>query len=178
MADRAEHRVVLDVAGPDGTAALARAVAGLVRGGDLLVLSGDLGAGKTTFTKAFAAALGVTAPVTSPTFTLANRYEGDLTVNHLDAYRITDLAEVVDLGLDDLLVADAVTVIEWGDTIAGSLPADRLEITFSHVDAPPEADASASDQQRRIHLVAVGPVWPPRLDDADLLTAVDGSRSC
>ena len=176
MADRAEHRVELDVADPDGTAAFARAVAGLVQGGDLLVLTGDLGAGKTTFTKAFAAALGVTAPVTSPTFTLANRYDGDLTVNHLDAYRITDLAEVVDLGLDDLLVADAVTVIEWGDTIAGALPTDRLEITFSHVDAT-GADEAATDRQRRIHVVPVGPGWRRRVDD-DLLGAIDGSPSC
>ena len=74
---------------PESTQAVAASLAGLARAGDLLVLCGDLGAGKTAFTQGFAAALGVTDPVTSPTFTLANRYAGmELTVHHLDVYRL------------------------------------------------------------------------------------------
>ena len=80
------------------TQEVASSLAALVQAGDLLVLCGDLGAGKTAFTQGFGRALGVTTPITSPTFTLANRYEGDaLTVNHLDVYRLSHIDEVQDL---------------------------------------------------------------------------------
>ena len=85
------------------TQAVAARLATLVGPGDLIVLCGDLGAGKTTFTQGFGEALGVTSPVTSPTFTLANRYEGALIVNHLDVYRLAHIAEVEDLGLAELV---------------------------------------------------------------------------
>jgi tRNA threonylcarbamoyladenosine biosynthesis protein TsaE len=151
--------VVLTVRSPTGTAALARLVAAVVRGGDVLVLTGDLGAGKTLFTKAFAAALGVTSPVTSPTFTLANRYEGDLTLHHLDAYRIAGPAEVLDLGLDELVGPTSVTVIEWGDVIAPALPGDRLEIALEH----PDAAEGLDDEHRVITLSTPGGSWTERL---------------
>lgn len=150
----------LTVRSPAETAVVAEVVAGFVQGGDLLVLTGDLGAGKTAFTKAFAPALGVTAAVTSPTFTLANRYEGELTVHHLDAYRLDGLTEAVDLGLDELIGADSVTLIEWGDTIAAALPLDRLEIGL----ALPDPDSPHDDEHRVITLVAVGGSWGIRLE--------------
>ena len=144
--------------GVEDTAVVARAVADVTAGGDLLVLTGDLGAGKTAFTKAYAAALGVEDPVTSPTFTLANRYEGRCTVHHLDAYRIADLEEVRDLGLDELIEPGAVTVVEWGDRIGTALPGDRLEIDLT---LPP---GTAGDE-RSIELTPVGASWASRLDD-------------
>jgi tRNA threonylcarbamoyladenosine biosynthesis protein TsaE len=137
------------------TRALAGAVAGLARDGDLLVLVGDLGAGKTHFTQGFAAARGVSDRVTSPTFTLANRYEGDIVVNHLDAYRVEQLTEAEDLALPELL-EDGVTLIEWGDLILPALPADLLEVRITLGEA---------DDDRRIELAAVGAGWQARIDD-------------
>jgi tRNA threonylcarbamoyladenosine biosynthesis protein TsaE len=137
-----------------GTRALAGALAPLVESGDLLVLVGDLGAGKTAFTQGLCAALGVEVAVTSPTFTLANRYEGRIVVNHLDAYRIDDLAETVDLALAELL-DDGVTLIEWGDVILPTLPADRLDVSLTY---------GEGDDDRLIDLVAVGPGWTDRFD--------------
>jgi len=116
-------------AGVDETRALGGAVATLVDIGDVVVLVGDLGAGKTAFVQGFAASLDVTAPVTSPTFTLANRYEGRLVVNHLDVYRFEHFGEVQDLALPELL-DDGVTLVEWGDTISLALPAEHLSVTI------------------------------------------------
>jgi tRNA threonylcarbamoyladenosine biosynthesis protein TsaE len=166
--------VVVHSQGDRDTGSVARRVADVVEGGDLIILSGDLGAGKTTFTKALAAALGVDALVTSPTFTLANRYQGDLVVNHLDAYRIVEIDEVVDLGLDELLAEDAVTVIEWGDTIARALPPDRLEITLAHRSAP---GSDHGENDRTITLVARGDRWSRRMSAWAAEPAQTGSRS-
>ncbi len=99
--------------------------------GDLVVLTGDLGAGKTQFTKGVAKALGISEPVTSPTFALHQQYEGDLTLHHLDVYRLDDLAETLDLDLPEL-IESGVTVIEWGDSIESELPNDRLIVRISH----------------------------------------------
>ena len=158
--------LVLSVRSPAETSRVAEALAEVVQGGDLLVLTGELGAGKTAFTKALAAALGVTESVTSPTFTLANRYEGTLTVNHLDAYRLDDLRDVIDLGLDELIDADSVTIIEWGDTIAAALPVDRLEVLL----ARPAPDVDQSDEHRVITLTPGGGSWSRRVVE---LTAAD-----
>jgi tRNA threonylcarbamoyladenosine biosynthesis protein TsaE len=144
----------------DHTCALAAAVAGLAQDGDLILLVGDLGAGKTHFTQGFARALGVTDRVTSPTFTLANRYVGDIIINHLDAYRVEQLSEAEDLALPELL-EDGVTLIEWGDNLAPVLPMDRLEIRIV---------LGQGDDDRRLELTGVGPVWAARW--ADLETAV------
>ena len=116
-------------AGVEETRALGGAFAALVEVADVVVLVGDLGAGKTAFVQGFAEALGVSAPVTSPTFTLANRYEGRLVVNHLDVYRFEHLEEVEDLALPELL-DDGVTLVEWGDAISSALPAEHLSVTI------------------------------------------------
>ena len=131
------------------TRSLGAAVSIVVGPGDVIVLAGDLGAGKTAFTQGFAAALGVTAPVTSPTFVLANRYEGEIVVNHLDVYRFTGQDEVHDLALPELLDG-SVTLVEWGDTIVTALPADRLEITFGF---------GAGDDDRSVDLALRGKSW-------------------
>ncbi len=136
----------------DGTRAVAAAVAGLVAEGDLLVLVGDLGAGKTAFTQGFARALGVDEPVTSPTFTLANRYRGSMTVNHLDAYRVEALAEAEDLAIPELL-EDGVTLVEWGDNILPALPAAHLEVRIT---------LGEGDDDRMLELNPAGSSWQAR----------------
>ncbi len=117
----------------EATRALAAALAELVRGGDLIVLAGDLGAGKTAFAQGLGQALGIDEPITSPTFTLARQYEGGrLRLHHLDVYRFDVTAEVLDVGLAELLDdVDAVTVIEWGDVIRQALPHDLLEVRIT-----------------------------------------------
>jgi tRNA threonylcarbamoyladenosine biosynthesis protein TsaE len=110
------------------TCSLAAALEPLLGAGDLLVLSGDLGAGKTTFVRGLAAALGVSARVTSPTFTLAHTYQGRLRLHHLDAYRLERGAEVLDLDLPALLDDQAVVAIEWGDRLIAALPKGFLQI--------------------------------------------------
>ncbi len=142
------------------TRALAARIAALVGPGDLLVLAGDLGAGKTAFAQGFGRRLGVTVPVTSPTFTLANVYEGArLTMHHLDVYRLDQLAEVADLSLPELLDGDTVTLIEWGDAILPALPSSYLEVRLAHVAAD---DPSAPDDDRLVTLRFVGTSWAAR----------------
>lgn len=140
--------------GVDGTRALGAAVAAVVDTGDVVLLVGDLGAGKTAFVQGFAAALGVTAPVTSPTFTLANRYEGRMVVNHLDVYRFDCPEEVSDLDLPEIL-DDGVTLVEWGDTISAALGSEHLSVTIRF---------GEGDADRRIELQGRGESWQRRAD--------------
>ena len=100
-------------------------------GNDLLLLVGDLGAGKTAFTQGFGAGLGVEDQVTSPTFSLVRQYEGRLDLNHLDVYRLEQVSEALDLGLSELLDEGAVTGIEWGDTILPALLSDYLVVRIT-----------------------------------------------
>ncbi|EHI73981.1 P-loop hydrolase [Streptococcus criceti] len=93
---------------------------------DVLILTGDLGAGKTTITKGIAKALGISQMIKSPTYTIVREYEGDLPLYHLDVYRIGDDPDSIDL--DDFLFGDGVTVIEWGELLAKNLPSDYLEV--------------------------------------------------
>ncbi len=134
--------------------------------GDLLVLVGDLGAGKTAFSKAYGAALGVEEPMTSPTFTLAREYEGRLPLHHLDVYRLEQMAEVLDLDLPGLLESGGVVLIEWGDAIMPMLPADYLELGFSF---------GEGDDDREIVLNLVGDRWVARSEAVSALAAGIGS---
>lgn len=152
--------ISLATAAVEETKAVAEAVAGRVSAGDLLLLSGDLGTGKTAFVQGFSEALGVADPVTSPTFTLAHRYEGRLIVHHLDVYRLSRLSEVFDLAIPELLDGNSVMLIEWGDVIVPALPPDYLEIGFALGDGP---------NDRRITLQTTGSGWGARqrvLDEA------------
>ena len=136
------------------TQEVASSLAALVQAGALLVLCGDLGAGKTAFTQGFGRALGVTTPITSPTFTLANRYEGDaLTVNHLDVYRLSHIDEVQDLGLHELIDGRSVTLVEWGDAIVGALPGGYLEVRLS---------LGVGPDDRLLEFRIIGPDWADR----------------
>lgn len=139
---------------PEDTRALAAAVARVVRPGDVIVLSGDLGAGKTCFVQGAAWALGVTAGVTSPSFVLVREYAGAIRIVHADVYRLNSLNELFDLGYEDLFAADAVAFIEWGDAVDRALPPDRLEVTLRR---------DPNGERRMITLRAVGPSWESRL---------------
>lgn len=115
------------------TRELGQALAAVVRPGDVVSLSGDLGAGKTCLVQGLARGLDVSLPVTSPTFMLQKTYPGRELLVHLDVYRLDRLRDVVDLG-DEAMAPDVVTVIEWGDTIQSLLPPDRLELDLRHRD--------------------------------------------
>jgi tRNA threonylcarbamoyladenosine biosynthesis protein TsaE len=138
----------------DDTRALAAELAGFARPGDLILLAGGLGAGKTAFAQGFARGLGVVEQVTSPAFILVRSYQGRIPMVHLDVYRLDHLQELVDLGIAELLDEDAVTLIEWGDVVTPGLPADFLEVRL---------DGGDSDDERVVSMRAVGPTWPPRL---------------
>ena len=135
------------------THALGRELAGLARPGDLLVLVGPLGAGKTALTQGIGAGLGVREPVTSPTFVIARVHEGGrLPLVHVDAYRLGGMADVDDLDLD-VTVADSVTVVEWGQGLVEQLADEHLEVRLERRD----------DDVRTALLVPHGPGWAHRI---------------
>jgi len=145
-------------AGVEETRSAAAVVASLARRGDLILLVGELGVGKTAFVQGFARELGVTSPVTSPTFTLVHRYEGKHVLHHVDVYRLERLSEVTDLGLPEML-DEGITVIEWGDAVRPALPADFLEVRLSYVD---DTDPTYTGDARDLMLTVVGPSWSAR----------------
>ena len=138
--------------GADATEAVGEAIGALLQTGDLVVLTGELGAGKTTFVKGLARALGVTQPVTSPTFTIVQEYDGRIPVAHVDVYRLDRIQELHDLGFEELLER-GVTVVEWGEAVAAVLPRDRVDVRIAMTD---------DDESRTIELVATGPSWAAR----------------
>jgi len=147
------------------TELLARVVSDHVVGGDVILLAGDLGAGKTVFARGLASGLGVDEPVVSPTFTLAREYRGRFRIVHADVYRLDRVRELEDLGFDD---ADdgTVVIVEWGDVVSGAFGVDRLEVRLDFV--PEREDA------RRITITAVGPDWSARV--AGLGAAVEQAQ--
>lgn len=114
------------------TEQLAQQLAELLKPSDVLTLEGDLGAGKTTFTKSIAKGLGITRNVNSPTFTILKQYEGRLPLNHLDVYRLADSDE--DLGWDELFYGEAVSIIEWAHLINEDLPPEHLAIQIHRLE--------------------------------------------
>lgn len=105
--------------------------------GDVVALSGELGAGKTVFVQGLVRALGVTSGATSPTFVLVNEYRGRLPVHHVDAYRTESLAELLDLGLEEMMDGDGVTVIEWAEKARPLLPARTIYVRIDGVGDEP-----------------------------------------
>jgi tRNA threonylcarbamoyladenosine biosynthesis protein TsaE len=118
-------------------------LAALLEPGDVITLEGDLGAGKTTFTKGLAKGLGIERNVNSPTFTLIKEYRGNLPLYHMDVYRLED-AE--DLGFEEYFHSNGVTVVEWASRIQEQLPEDRLSIVIKRT----------GEESRLIHLVPSG----------------------
>ena len=147
--------IVATTTSVDDTRALAAELAALAAPGDLVVLAGDLGTGKTAFAQGFARGLGVKEPVTSPAFILVRTYDGRLPLVHLDVYRLDNMQELVDLGIAELLDEGAVTLVEWGDAVTPGLPADFLEVRLEAGDGPDD---------RLLTIRSVGPAWPPRAD--------------
>ncbi len=105
-------------------------LAELLQPGDLITMEGDLGAGKTTLTKAIGAGLGVTRTINSPTFTIIKEYEGRLPLYHMDVYRLENSDE--DIGFEEYFSGAGVTIVEWAQFIEDYLPKDRLELTLKH----------------------------------------------
>jgi tRNA threonylcarbamoyladenosine biosynthesis protein TsaE len=139
---------------PEDTFALGRALAGILGPGDLVVLVGPLGAGKTALTQGIGAGLGVREPVTSPTFVIARVHRSDrVPLVHVDAYRLGSVADVDDLDLD-VTVADSVTVVEWGQGLVEQLADEHLEVRLERRD----------DDVRTARLIPHGPGWQERLD--------------
>jgi tRNA threonylcarbamoyladenosine biosynthesis protein TsaE len=150
----------------DETRALGHSLGDLLEPGDVVLLAGELGAGKTQVAKGTARSLEVHEPVVSPTFMIAREYEGRIRLVHVDVYRLDRAQEVLDLGLDDT-GDDVVTVVEWGDVAGAYLPAERLEIRLEPVDT----DGAMDD--RLITLTPYGPRWHAR--QTALAHAVEGS---
>ena len=145
--------VVAITASVEETRDLAAALSALASPGDVIVLAGDLGAGKTAFVQGFGRGLGVVGRITSPTFTLVHVYEGRLPVHHLDVYRLDQMSEALDLGLAEMLDEGGVVLIEWGDAITPLLPHDHLEVRLTF---------GSGDDDRMLELGPVGPAWAQR----------------
>jgi tRNA threonylcarbamoyladenosine biosynthesis protein TsaE len=144
------------------TSALAQRVGALLRPGDVVVLAGELGAGKTVFAKGIALALGITEPVVSPSFTIVREYDAPVPLVHVDVYRLDHLQELHDLGFDDLVGEESVTVVEWGDRVSAVLPAERLDVRL---------DAGDADDDRSVTVIATGASWAVRADALAALSA-------
>jgi tRNA threonylcarbamoyladenosine biosynthesis protein TsaE len=141
---------------PEDTRAIGAALADVLDAADVVVLTGELGAGKTTLVQGLARGLGAHEHVASPTFTLVREYpSGRLPIAHVDVYRLERLQEVVDLALDELGGDDAVLLIEWGDAVEELLPADRLRIELTTEDG---------SEVRRIAVAGEGPSWAARAE--------------
>jgi tRNA threonylcarbamoyladenosine biosynthesis protein TsaE len=164
--------------GPADMARLGAALASLLQPGDTVLLGGELGAGKTTFTKGLAAALGITEPVTSPTFVLVRSYKtrAGWDLLHADVWRLKQLQEVIDLAIPELQEEGAAAVVEWGELAAPALAPDCLHVEISFeadgqpatsghdgAGAPRDSGEAGDRSPRRLVLRALGPSWESRM---------------
>ena len=137
-------KMVTETRSPEETYELARKIGLQARPGQVYTLTGDLGVGKTVFTQGVAAGLGITEPVSSPTFTIVQVYEeGRLPFYHFDVYRIGDIEEMEEIGYDDYFFGKGICLIEWAELIEEILPDDRISITI-------EKDLAQGFDYRRI----------------------------
>lgn len=128
MSSTDEYRVVTRSARE--TKGVAKRLAARLHPGDLVSLSGDLGAGKTVFVQGLAEGLGIKERVTSPTFTIIREYFDKIPLYHFDVYRLSSAAELIDLGYEEYFFGDGISVVEWGDKITVLFPPDYLEVVF------------------------------------------------
>jgi tRNA threonylcarbamoyladenosine biosynthesis protein TsaE len=153
--------IVATTTGPEETRRLAATIARLCEPGDVLLLAGDLGSGKTTFAQGFGRGLGVSEPITSPTFALVRHYrvgdggDGLRTLLHADVYRLDHLAEIADLGLGELVEDGAVALVEWGDMAEPVLGPGSLSLRLDTGPGDP-------DDRRTVTIVGSGPRWADR----------------
>ena len=167
-APKPTNRLEVKTRSADETRQLGGAMAPLLVPGDVLVMSGDLGAGKTTFVQGLAKGLGIVERVTSPTFILMKEYPGGrFPLMHLDVYRLSKVQEVIDLGIDEYLDPSYVVAVEWGDRVEPLLPQDHLKVELLH-------DGGDS---RTVILTAKGNHWEARLAAIqELVDQLEGSR--
>lgn len=114
----------------ESTVEFGRRLGYILKPGDVICLSGDLGTGKTALTSGIAKALDINSYITSPTFTLVNEYEGRIPLYHFDVYRIADPDEMFDIGFDEYINGEGITIIEWGELISGALPEEIIKINI------------------------------------------------
>lgn len=133
------------------TRSVAARLASFVRPGDVLSLTGDLGAGKTTFTQGLAEALRCETRPTSPTFTIVHEYDCVLPLYHFDAYRLAGPEELERLGFEEYFYGQGLSVIEWGDKVTRLLPPETLSIAFTY--------SAAGDCRRKLKLEATSGHW-------------------
>ena len=123
--------MMIESFGPGDTYSLGQRLGREAKKGDIFCLNGDLGVGKTVFTQGFAAGLGITEPVNSPTFTILQQYdEGRLPLYHFDVYRIGDVSDMDEVGYEDCFYGDGVTLIEWPERIRELLPEHVVTVTI------------------------------------------------
>jgi tRNA threonylcarbamoyladenosine biosynthesis protein TsaE len=138
----------------EATRDVGAALAELAEPGDLILLAGDLGAGKTAFTQGFGRGLGIEERITSPTFTLAREYDGGrLLLHHIDVYRLEQLEDIFDVGLPELLDDGGAILVEWGDVVAPAMPPDFLEVRMAFGDG---------DDDRLLVFAPTGTRWQAR----------------
>lgn len=151
----ADRRIVI-CPDPDATTALGQALGAVAQAGDVVCLWGDLGAGKTHLAKAFGAALGVTAVITSPSFVLMAEYEGRLPLFHLDPYRLAGARDALAGGLLDERQVMGITLVEWPERLGDALPDARLDVAIDGIgDDPREITLVARTDRYRRYLDAV-----------------------
>jgi tRNA threonylcarbamoyladenosine biosynthesis protein TsaE len=148
----------LTTTSPEETDAAGARLGATLAAGDVVALSGELGAGKTVFVQGLVRALGVATGATSPTFVLINEYRGRMPVHHVDAYRTESLAEIVDLGLPELMDGEGVTVIEWAERLEPLLPPRAVRVRIVGVGDEPR---TISIEDRRSTPPTCGDVSKP-----------------
>jgi tRNA threonylcarbamoyladenosine biosynthesis protein TsaE len=153
-------RIELRAEAPEDTRAVGEALASLLEPGDAVALTGELGAGKTTFVQGVARGLGFAGSVASPTFTLVREYPARLRVHHVDVYRLERVQDAIDLALEEMTVEGGVVFVEWGDAVRALLPEEHLVVELT---VPGETD------DRRLVITGAGAGWAARwgrLEDA------------
>lgn len=157
----------VEVCSASGTRSFGTALGSLLRPGDVVVLSGDLGAGKTVLAQGIGQALEVGDPVTSPTFVLVRSHKGRVDLHHADMWRLETLEEMADLGIAQMVEDGGVAVVEWGERAIPVLGTEYLRVEIFSPGAGDEVAGSATDRDecRRIELRPVGPGWTVRSQD-------------
>lgn len=139
---------------PSQTKSLAKKLASLLQPGDIISLTGDLGAGKTCFTQGLAQGLNIKSNITSPTFNIIKEYySGSLPLYHFDVYRFQSAAQLIELGYEEYFFGRGVTIIEWGDRILTLFPPDYLEIEFTRL----------GERVRQLRISAHGVNWQKKI---------------
>jgi len=171
---------VVETCSPAETRSLGALLARFLEPGDVLLLSGGLGAGKTTLTKGIVAALGSEEEVTSPTFTLLRTYATRPVIAHVDCWRVEQLGEIADLGLDELLDEGAVVVAEWGEAAAPLVGQDALTVRLDDPTDPEAAGPIAGTpvarpraERRVVTITSRAPTWSDRLARLAVASRVD-----